>query len=131
MEEQDAVLDYLCPGLTPEESVEANHIYELMLTMGADAGVAKGKVAELYSPPWVTEYIGSLPSVLLEPGSTFDLRQGADGKKWNLLLAGDRAKARALIAKERPFIVIGSRPCIDFSVWNTRLNHKRMSPLEV
>jgi hypothetical protein len=124
--ERDAVLELLCPH---SEGAEA--IYELMLTMGADPCDSKAKVAELYSPPRVTTLIGSLPHVNLEAGLTFDLRMGRDGKCWNFLEAADRAKARQLISREKPFIVIGSPPCTDFSSWNTKLNHKRMSEHEV
>jgi hypothetical protein len=99
--------------------------------MGADSGTAKAKVAELYSPPRVTEQISSLPHVALEPGLTFDLRMGKDGKSWDFRKEADRARARKLISQEKPFIVIGSPPCTDFSSWNTRLNHKRMSTEEV
>jgi hypothetical protein len=124
--ERDPTLELLCP-----ESQGAEALYELMLTMGADPGHSRAKVAELYSPPRVTTHIGSLPHVHLEAGMTFDLRMGRDGKKWDFLKAADRAKARQLISQEKPFIVIGSPPCTDFSSWNTRLNHKRMSEQEV
>jgi hypothetical protein len=124
--ERDATLGLLCP-----EAQGAEALYELMLTMGADPSHSRAKVAELYSPPRVTTHIGSLPYVHLEAGMTFDLRMGRDGKKWDFLKAADRAKARQLISQEKPFIVIGSPPCTDFSSWNTRLNHKRMSEQEV
>jgi hypothetical protein len=124
--ERDPTIELLCP-----EAEGAEALYELMLTMGADPSHSRAKVAELYSPPRVTAHIGSLPHVHLEAGMTFDLREGRDGKRWNFLQAADRAKARQLISKEKPFIVIGSPPCTDFSSWNTRLNHKRMSEEEV
>jgi hypothetical protein len=131
MAEHDPMIDYLCPGIEGEAAKDADSLYELLLTMGADPSMARCKVAELFSPPRVTALIGSLPCVALEPGATFDLREGADGRKWNFLDAGDRARARKLISKEKPFIVIGSPPCTDFSTWNTRLNHKNMSAVEV
>jgi hypothetical protein len=124
--ERDSTLELLCPQA---EGAEA--LYELMLTMGADPCDSKAKVAELYSPPRVTTLIGGLPHVNLEAGMTFDLRMGHDGRHWDFLKAADRAKARQLISREKPFIVIGSPPCTDFSSWNTRLNHKRMSESEV
>jgi hypothetical protein len=132
MLELDSTIAHLCPELRDDERAEgANRLYELLLTMGADASMAKSKVAELYSPPRVTTYIGSLPHVNLEAGMTFDLRVGADGRQWDFLKAEDRARARKLIARDKPFIVIGSPPCTDFSAWNTRLNHKNMRPQEV
>jgi hypothetical protein len=66
-----------------------------------------------------------------EAGLTFALCMGHDGKFWNFLQASDRARARKLISQEKPFIVIGSPPCTDFSSWNMRSNHKRMSEEEV
>jgi hypothetical protein len=127
--ERDPTLELLAPDLA--EPQEAGTLDELLLTMGAEPGIAKAKVAELYSPPRVTEQISRLPHVALEPGLTFDLRMGRDGKSWDLRKEADRARARKLISQEKPFIVIGSPPCTDFSSWNTRLNHKRMSPEEV
>jgi hypothetical protein len=124
--ERDATLGLLCPGAKGAEA-----LYELLLTMGAEPSHSRAKVAELYSPPRVTTHISGLPHVQLEAGMTFDLRVGRDGKRWNFLLAADRARARQLISKEKPFVVIGSPPCTDFSAWNTRLNHKRMSEGEV
>ncbi len=44
-----------------------------MLTLGADVGAARQKVAELYSPPRVATGIARLPSMLLAPVETFDL----------------------------------------------------------
>jgi hypothetical protein len=124
--ERDATLGLLCP-----EAKGAEALYELLLTMGAEPSHSRAKVVELYSPPRVTTHISGLPHVQLEAGMTFDLRMGRDGKRWNFLLATDRARARQLISKEKPFVVIGSPPCTDFSSWNTRLNHKRMSKDEV
>jgi hypothetical protein len=124
--ERDATLGFLCPE---EKGAEA--LYELLLTMGADPSHSRAKVVELYSPPRVTTHIDGLPHIQLEAGMTFDLRMGRDGKRWDFLQAADRARARQLISKEKPFVVIGSPPCTDFSSWNTRLNHKRMSKEEV
>jgi hypothetical protein len=124
--ERDATIGLLCP-----EAKGAEALYELLLTMGAEPSHSRAKVVELYSPPRVTTHISGLPHVQLEAGMTFDLRMGRDGKRWNFLLAADRARARQLISKEKPFVVIGSPPCTDFSAWNTRLNHKRMSESEV
>jgi hypothetical protein len=74
--ERDATLEFLCPDVEGAEEV-----YELMLMMGADPGDSKATIAELYSPPRVTAYIGSLPHVSLEAGMMFDLRAGKDGRR--------------------------------------------------
>jgi hypothetical protein len=68
---------------------------------------------------------------VLEAGATFDLREGADGKKWDFLKSEDRARARLLVSNEKPFIVIGSPPCTDFCSLNERLNYKKMSGAEI
>ena len=73
---------------------------------------ARLKVVELYSPPRVTTEMGSLPAVHLSPGGTFDLREDKLGRLWSFLKANDRAEARRRIAEAKPYVVIGSLPCM-------------------
>ena len=40
------MIDYFCPDLTKEQTIEANETYELLLTFGADVGVARTSVAK-------------------------------------------------------------------------------------
>jgi hypothetical protein len=47
---------------------------------------------------------------------TFDFRMGADGKQWDFLKVDNRARARKLIAPDKPHIVIGSPPCMEHSL---------------
>ena len=75
-------------------------------------GVAKLKVSELFSPPRVVSEIAGLPELGLAPGSTFDLRSDSEGNSWDFLRAGDRDRARLQIQKDKPFLIIGSLPCI-------------------
>ena len=90
---------------------EATSLYELFLTSGADPGVAKLKVTELYSPPRSASAVGRLPIMTLRAGSTFDLRMDRDGRSWNFLREADRREARRRVKKEHPALVIGSPPC--------------------
>ena len=83
--EMDAMLEYLCLDMGPGEAGEANETLELFLTLGADIGTARQKVAELFSPPRVTTEIARLPSVHLAPGETFDLHEGRAGAMLELL----------------------------------------------
>jgi hypothetical protein len=75
--------------------------------------------------------MSAMPSLTLEPGSTIDLREGRDRRKWDFLKARDRAEARRQIQEERPLMVIGSLPCTAFCSFNEWLNYRRMDPQEV
>ena len=48
--DRDAMIDDFCTELTKEQLIEANEIYELLLTLGADMSVARTTVAGLLSP---------------------------------------------------------------------------------
>ena len=48
-------------------------------------------------------------------GSTFDLRRDANGVAWDFTKAADRERARRQIRREKPFLVVGSPPCTEFS----------------
>ena len=104
--------------LNPSRSLvrEATRLYELLLTTGVSPGDARAKIVELYSPPRITSEAATLPWLSLAGGSTFDLRADADGRSWDFRLESDRRKARARIAREKPFLVVGSPPCTLFSV---------------
>ena len=49
LDDRDAKIDYFCPDLTKEQTIEANETYELLSTFGADVGVARTIVAGLLS----------------------------------------------------------------------------------
>ena len=82
-------------------------------------------MAELYSPPRVTAELGRLPNMSLVAGSTFDLRADVHGRAWDFTKAQDRHEARARIAAEKPYMVIGSPPCTAFSALNVRWNYPK------
>jgi hypothetical protein len=97
-----------------------------------DPGIARLKVTELFSPPRVTEQLRSLPNfAFFEPGSTYDLRADKDGRCWDFLRADHRTEVRRQIAEQRPYLVVGSPPCTDFSVLFRGLCAPRMRPEEV
>jgi hypothetical protein len=107
----------------------ATTLAELFMIHGVDAETARAKVAELYSPPRVTRELGRVRSLHLTAGSTFDLVADASGKVWNFLLAEDRARCRRQLAKEKPYLVIGSPPCTQFSRLQN-LNRAKANPRE-
>ena len=54
-----------------ERGVEATELLDLFLVHGVEPGLARLKVAELFSPPRVTALLGSIPDFsALAPGST-------------------------------------------------------------
>ena len=79
--------------------------------MGSAAayGVTKPEVAELYSPPRVTEY-GARKGVL--SGFAFDLTTNdEDGNPWDFTQAGQKKKAADKIAQMEPDLLVGSPMC--------------------
>jgi hypothetical protein len=108
---------------------EATELMELFLVHGVSPEMAKAKVVELYSPPRVTKELGRVRSLYLSAGSTFDLIADASGKVWNFLLAEDRARCRRQLAKEKPYLVIGSPPCTQYTRLQN-LNRNRVDPKE-
>ena len=85
---------------------EATQILDLLLIAGVSLRDARAKVAELYSPPRVTAALGRIPHLSLAGGPTFDLRADADGRAWDLRDPDHRRRARAQIAREKPYVVI-------------------------
>ena len=50
LDDRDAMIDYLFPDLTKEQTIDANETYELLLALGADMSVPRTTVAGLLSP---------------------------------------------------------------------------------
>ena len=83
-------------------------------------------VAEIYSAPRVTKTLKLMPSMGLVPGFALDLSgEDENGESWDFTRADMRAKARALVLEEQPFLLIGSPPCTAFSTWQA-LNAVRL-----
>ena len=80
-------------------------------------------VAEIYSPPRVTEAarrMGMVPGVALDLTTVDD-----DGNPWDFSVAGQRRKARELIQHTKPILLVGSPMCRPYSQLQTLNNSKR------
>jgi len=112
----------------PEKKIdEAWGIYSLLVRNGVEEDKAKAKIWEFYSPPRVTKEAKKFPDLNINGERSFDMKTDADGKAWDFRLASHRAKARRQVAENKPYIVIGSPPCTDWSIINVNCNHKKMS----
>ena len=115
-----------------ELGIDATKLLDAFLIHGAEPGMARAKVAELFSPPRVTAALGVLPGfAALAPGSTFDLRADSQGRSWDFLRADHRHEARRQIEREGPYMVIGSPPCTDFSILFRNCAAPQMNPAVV
>jgi len=114
-DDEDDMMGLLQAGMPNDVAKDFLNIYELFLIQGASRGVARAKVAELFSPPRVTEEIRRMPNLTIEGGQTYDIFADKDGRKWNFLKASDRKAVRKEIEDLKPFFVIGSPPCTPFS----------------
>ena len=83
-------------------------------------------VSEIYSAPRVTKALKLMPSMELVPGFALDLSgEDENGNSWDFTRPDMRAKARALLLEEKPFLLIGSPPCTAFCSWQA-LNAARL-----
>ena len=89
-------------------------------------------VAEIYSPPRVTEMTKSLPSLRLIPGFALDLTtlDESDGMPWDFTNAEKRRRAAALVTIQKPMLLVGSPSCKEFCSWQALNDYKR-DPKEV
>ena len=88
---------------------------------------AKTVVSEIYSPPRVTAEILKSKSEFLTPGLAFDItvNDPDDGQPWDFNVRAKREKAREILRKQQPYLLIGSPMCTAFSSWQ-HLNNARM-----
>jgi hypothetical protein len=93
-DDEDDMMGLLQAGMPNDVAKDFLNIYELFLIQGASRGVARAKVAELFSPPRVTEEIRRMPNLTIEGGQTYDIFADKDGRKWNFLKASDRKAVR-------------------------------------
>ena len=77
------------------------------------------KVAEIYSPPRVTKELIRSRSRHLAPGLALDLTvvDPYDGQPWDFDKPEKRERARALIRRQKPYVLIGLPMCRAFSTW--------------
>ena len=74
-------------------------------------------VSEMYSPPIVTAEIKRMKHKHLLPGFALDLTvvDPEDSEPWDFSLPHKRDKARAMRRRQRPYMLIGSPECTQFS----------------
>ena len=121
-----ALREGVVPGIRNKRMArEAPRLYERLLVSGVSRGDAEAKVVELYSVPRVTSALSTLPYMGLVGGPTFDLRKDENGQSWDFRLAEHRDRARRRILREKPFLVVGSPPCTEYSAVQA-LNHRRL-----
>jgi len=86
-------------------------------------------VSEIYSPPRVTKLLSSLPNDELIPGFALDLSctDPVDGLPWDFNLEYKQERARRLLRRQRPLLLVGSPECKAFTTWQA-LNKIRHGP---
>jgi hypothetical protein len=115
-----------------EPPAERDEIMALLMTFGVSKGDAECKVSELYSPPRVTEGARKYSGLHIKPGTAFDLKiDDETGQAWDFRKLRNRQRARKMIEEEKPYVLVGSPPCVDFTTLNQGINHKKMPPEEV
>ena len=88
---------------------------------------AQRMVSEIYSAPRVTKAMKLMPGLELIPGFALDLSSNDEnGNAWDFTRADMREKAKALVLRAKPYVLIGSPPCTAFSSWQ-HLNAARLS----
>ena len=82
------------------------------------ARCSRAIIAEMYSPPRVSELARQLPKYECVPGLALDLTVlDSNGEPWDFSLKRMRDKAEKLIAAQQPTLLIGSPMCTAFSAW--------------
>ena len=67
----------------------------------------------------------------LVPGATFDLQEDEHGVAYDMRKASDRQRIRERVRRDKPFLVVGSPPCVDWCFYNVAFNHKKMTAAEL
>ena len=90
-------------------------------------------VSELYSPPRVTKEIVRMRSRRLAPGLALDFTviDPSDGKPWDFNDPAKRERARMLVRRQRPYMLIGSPMCRAFSTWQFLNKFRAVDPQEL
>ena len=83
-------------------------------------------ISEIYYPPRVTVEIVKSKNEFLTPGLAFDITvdDPDDGQPWDFNVEAKREKAREILRKQKPYLLIGSPMCTAFCFWQ-RLNAAR------
>jgi len=114
---------------------EVGELLDLYAQNGVRDAAASRAVVELYSPPRVTAELKRMqrrvPGMALVPGATFDLEEDEHGVAYDALKATDRQRIRDRIQRDKPYLVVGSPKCTDYSSLTVNLQHPRMTEAEV
>ena len=87
-------------------------------------------VAEIYSPPRVTNCAKLLPGYNVIPGFALDLTTtNSRGEAWDFDDLTKREEALQLVLKEQPMLLVLSPMCTAFSRWQSFNAHKRSKEL--
>ena len=82
------------------------------------AGAIRAMVAEIYSPPRVTNCAKLLPGYRVIPGFALDLTTtNSRGEAWDFDDPAKREEALQLVLKEQPMLLVLSPMCTAFSRW--------------
>ena len=96
------------------------------------AAAARGKcdVAEVYSPPRITEMAKTMG---LKDGWALDLTQvdPEDGRPWDFSDPGKQAKAKALLKSDEPLMLVACPMCDPFSQLNEVFNYPKQQKQDV
>ncbi len=89
---------------------------------------ARRIVSEIYSPPRVTELIKKSKMRHVLPGYAFDLtvNDPSDDQPWDFSLEHKRERARRLLREQKPYLLVGSPECRQFSTFQA-INTARSS----
>ena len=121
----------LASTMPPDLRHEVDDLLRLYAQNGVPDASAARAVAELYSPPRVTSELKRLrrrvPGMKLVPGATFDLEEDENGVAYDALTAVDRQRIRDRVIRDKPFLVVGSPKCTDYSKLTVNLQHPKMS----
>ena len=94
-----------------------------------DQATAICKVAEMYSPPRITAEAKRSTGLNISGGTAFDLSVDDEhGVPWDFRKLECRQRARKRIDTEKPYVLIGTPPCVDWSSLNQGFNHPKMEP---
>ena len=125
----------LTKTMPPDLRSEVGELLQLYALNGVRDAAAARAVAELYSPPRVTKELKRMrrrvPGMALVPGATFDLEEDENGVAYDVLRAEDRQRIRERITRDRPYLVVGSPKCTDYSALTVNLQHPKMSEREL
>ena len=125
----------LAKTMPPDLRAEVGELLQLYAFNGVRDAAAARAVAELYSPPRVTEELKRMrrraPGMTLVPGATFDLEEDENGVAYDALVAEDRQRIRERIIRDEPYLVVGSPKCTDYSALTVNLQHPKMSEKEL